>query len=768
MTRSLHLALFVILCALAALSQTPGAAAPQAPSPIDRASFAYINIPKLDRAPSMQDFEGMQPVSDVARHMYKVDRFIARVPVDDVPSSERTEVYLGYDSANIYAVFICFDSQPDKMRARRPSRDNVFDDDSITLQLDTFHDQQRAYSFGVNAGGMQGDAVWTEGAGWDPNFDAIYRSEVKRNAQGYIAFLAVPFRSMRFPTVPSQKWGILLNRFIARTREDTFWPRYTQKIQGRTNQMGDLTGLEDVTAGRNIQFVPYVAFLHSKLLQTNDGSPTQFDQHDADFRAGMDAKYVWHDKLTFDLTANPDFSQVESDDPQVLVNQRFEVFFPEKRLFFLENSSYFQTPIQLLFTRRLVKPDAGLRVTGKLGRWGIGLLSADDRDAGERLPFADPNADKRSFTNVARITRDLGPQTYVGMDFVQHSFAGEQNIAFGSDVLYKLNENWRVNSQFVASSTQAPLSNSIWGEALYGGLFEDGNHWTAHFEYNDRSPDFRADVGFIPRVDYRGVNDLLQYNFRPKHSVLVRWGPLLNASSNWDYRGQNLDWATGPGVQFEFKRNTEVDFTTNFGGLSLRPIDFSPLPDTRSYQVRSIGGHIGSTPINKLSFAADFSTNRTVNFAPASGSLPANVSALSGSATVGVRPTNGLTIDNTYLFTQLGDERTNATIFNDHIFRSRWLYQFDQRWSLRLTGQYNALISNPSLTSLQQTKQINGDALLAYRVNPATALFVGYNYDVQNYDPRTFGQLPPIARTADGLINDGRVLFVKLSYLLRY
>jgi hypothetical protein len=145
-----------------------------------------------------------------------------------------------------------------------------------------------------------------------------------------------------------------------------------------------------------------------------------------------------------------------------------------------------------------------------------------------------------------------------------------------------------------------------------------------------------------------------------------------------------------------------------------------------------------------------------------------NASSLTGAATIGLRPTTGLTIDTTYLFTQLEDERSNRTVFNDHVLRSRWLYQFDQRWSLRFTAQYNSLVVNPLLTSLDKTKQVNGDLLLAYRLNPATAFFVGYNYDVQNYASADLGSLPPLARSNSGLINDGRVLFVKMSYLFRY
>lgn len=754
----------ILLLVVSAIAQEPAKVAAREAQSLP---FAKISIPRLRSAPTIADFAGMKPETSVAQSMLRIGHFIDRVPVDDVPSSERTEVYLGYDGTKLYSVFLCFDTQPDKMRARRPLRDSVFDDDSVTIQLDTFHDQQRAYSFGVNAGGIQGDAVWVEGTGWDANFDTVYTTEVKRTPQGYIAYLAVPFRSMRFPSVPDQEWGVLLNRYIARTREDTFWPRYTQRIQGRTNQMGTLTGLTEISSGKNFQIVPYAAFVHSKLLETNPGVPATFKQQDAQFRGGMDLKYVWRDKLTLDLTANPDFSQVESDDAQVLVNQRFEVFFPEKRLFFIENSSYFQTPIQLLFTRRIVKPDAGARVTGKLGKYGIGLLFADDRDLGERLPFADPRADQRSFTNVARITRDLGPQTYIGGTFTHHRFAGHENLVFSGDSLVKLSENWRANAQFVGSQTRDPLLPATWGHAAYGGLFHDGNHWVAHAEFNERSPEFAAEAGFIPRVDYRGLTQLLQYNFRPQRSALVRWGPVLNTAGTWDFAGQNLDWAANPAFQLEFKKNTVIEINSEFGGLSLRPVDFSSITHTRDYQLRSFGGRIASTPMNSVSFDLSLATKRVINFFAAAGP-PVNVSSLFGSATIGLRPTAGLTIDTTYLFTQLEDEHSNQTVFNDHVLRSRWLYQFDQRWSFRLTAQYNSLVVNPTLTSLAKTKQVNGDVLLAYRVNPATAFFLGYNYDVQNYAPLLPGAQPPLPRSQTGLINDGRVLFAKVSYLLRF
>ena len=207
-------------------------------------------------------------------------------------------------------------------------------------------------------------------SGFDPSFDTVWRSEGRLTGQGYMLLIAIPFKSLRFPNTDQQQWGIILNRSIPRTNENLFWPRISNRIQGRFNQAATATGIE-VSPARNIQLIPYGLLRGFRDIDQRDPNNPFFESRTLKPEAGLDAKFILHDSFVLDATINPDFSQVESDQPQITVNQRFEVFFPEKRPFFLENSNYFTSPINLVFTRRIAHPEFGLRLTGKraLGQW---------------------------------------------------------------------------------------------------------------------------------------------------------------------------------------------------------------------------------------------------------------------------------------------------------------------------------------------------------------------------------------------------------------
>ncbi len=333
-------------------------------------TFGQVTIPRVSAPPPLEDFLEMRPSPAWDGKLAKLDHFVQRVPSDGEPVSQRTEAYLGYDQKNLYAIFICFDNDREKIRARLSRREDVFDDDTVELMLDTFHDHRRAYAFFANPMGVQADALWTEGQqDFDMSFDTVFDTEAKITPQGFVIKMAIPFRSLRFASNDPQTWGILLNRNILRNNESSFWPQYSSRISGRLNQEGDVTGLENISPGHNFQLIPYGIFRSYREVDLRDLDHPRFTQRDAFGQIGLDAKAVLKDKFVLDATANPDFSQIESDDPQVTVNQRFEVQFPEKRPFFLENSNYFLTPITLLFTRRIVDPQWGVRLTGKNGPW---------------------------------------------------------------------------------------------------------------------------------------------------------------------------------------------------------------------------------------------------------------------------------------------------------------------------------------------------------------------------------------------------------------
>src|SRR5262249_41471684 len=215
-----------------------------------------------------------------------------------------------------------------------------------------------------------------------------------------------------FPHSSSQRWGILLWRFIGRRSEGSWWPRTSSRIRGFLTQEATAEGIENISPGRNLQLVPYTSWRAFHSVDNRDPSQPKYVGQRADVTGGADAKIILKDSLVLDLTAKPDFSQVESDDPQITTNQRYELFFPEKRPFFTENAGYFEVPMvvpsqHLLFTRRIANPDFGARLTGKLGHYSVGALFADDRSPGESVPLSDPLAGKRAYFDVFRVTRDL-------------------------------------------------------------------------------------------------------------------------------------------------------------------------------------------------------------------------------------------------------------------------------------------------------------------------------------------------------------------------
>ncbi|GAC1632026.1 MAG: hypothetical protein NVS9B14_04720 [Candidatus Acidiferrum sp.] len=321
------------------------------PHPKDSVSFVNLHIPHLSKRPTVEEFEAMAPGSPVAKEMLKVSGFTQRDPKDGAPISQKTEVYLGYTNDNLYVVCLCFDAEPNKIRTHMVRRELINDDDQFGFVLDTFHDRKNGVFFYANPYGVQQDGIWNDFQEPDYSYDMLWNSQGRVNSQGYVLWFEIPFRSLRFPRSPAQEWGIFFERDIRRNNEFSFYPHITANTQGFLPQESGMDGMKDISPGRNIQFIPYGALRSFRGLDDRPGGNPQFVGKSFEPRVGLDSKIVFKDWLVFDSTMNPDFAQVESDEPQTTVNQRFEVFFPEKRPFFLENASYFDTPINLAALR---------------------------------------------------------------------------------------------------------------------------------------------------------------------------------------------------------------------------------------------------------------------------------------------------------------------------------------------------------------------------------------------------------------------------------
>lgn len=729
----------------------------------------FISINRAERAPKLEDFLEMKPSTEVAGSLTKMEGFTQAKPKDGAPASLRTDAYMGYDAEHLYVIFVAFDPEPNSIRASLTKREppGFFDDDVLEMRFDTFDDRRRSYYFAVNPHGVQYDALWPEGeGGFDPSFDTLWHSRGQITELGYVVWVKIPFKSLRFSSAPKQTWGFYLGRLIPRLSEGNGWPRLTTTNPSFLSQTARLDGLENISPGRNMQVIPYGVLRSFRELDLRDPGAPAFTSRRASTQFGMDGKIVIKDSFVLDITANPDFSQVESDEPQVTVNRRFEVFFPEKRPFFLENANYFQTPINLVFTRRIVSPQFGVRLTGKKGPYALGVLMVNDESPGRTVPDSDPLFNKRANFGIVRVSRDIFKQSSIGMIYTHRSLLDSSNNVAGIDGRFKLSRHWLVNAQAASSRTKTLGGAQLNGSAYHVLLTGEGRQYSFNLGYDDRSPGFRTAVGFEPRVDIRRLSPSYSYRWRPEGKTLIAWGPNLNLTSVWDHAGTRLEWNFSPSMTWELIHQTQVRLSYSTGRERLRPQDFPVLNANRDFAPRDMGVSLSSAYFSKATFRVQFNRGTSINFVPPADAAPFISNTGFRSFEVTLRPFDKLQIDNTYLETRLtgGD----ADIFTNRIFRSRVNWQFNRKLSLRLIPQFNSLSVNPEQTLLTKTKSFNADVLAAYTLNPWTSLYVGYNNNARNVELFTTPDGRQALRPARGLRNDSRQLYVKFSYLLRF
>ncbi|HEV1994300.1 MAG TPA: DUF5916 domain-containing protein [Candidatus Acidoferrum sp.] len=758
--------------------------------PPNEAKIPLSKIPRVHRAPKLEDFLENHP----REAELTVTDFRQNTPGDGTPATESTTVYLSYDDKNLYAAFICHD-EAGEVRAHLSKREATDQDDGVGVLLDTFRDFHRAYFFYSNPLGVQTDAIYTEGQGYDFSFDTLWDNAGRVTNDGYIVFFSIPFKSLRFSSEPEQTWGVALYRVILRKSEYDYWPYVTQRVQGLTQQFAPVGGLENVSPGRNIQLIPYGLLANDHFLNQPSGGPPGFVDK-FEHRAGLDAKFVAKDSLTFDVTLNPDFSQVESDDPQVTLNQRFAVFFPEKRPFFIENAGFFMTPINLFFSRQIADPQFGTRVTGKLGKWTLGALVIDDRQPGQNSTSSAYNT--RAADGVVRVTREFGNQSYIGAFFSTRDFADTSNRVASLDARLKFFKNWVVDVQGVHSWTRQDLKagvdclsfadfakgmgsqqgNALWADASYSG-----RHFSFSTNYNDYAPNFCTEMGFVNRIDIRQNNAFGGYFWRPDKNKIIDFGPTITETVDWNHAGILQDWGVALGFQVDLTKQTTISVSRG---------EAYELFDTIGFRKHSTSFLVSTQPYKWISFSTRYTQGIGENFFPAQKLVPfqpflGNTRRVNFGLTL--RPSARFRFDEALIYYRLGTRAGWVTppfapgqsVFNNYLNRAKLNYQFTKELSLRLILDYNATIANTNLFDLQRslgnsddvngpfapTKQFTTDVLLTYLLHPGTAVYLGYN---NGYSDLTLhpGASPFV--TAQGAPNNptSRLFFIKLSYLLRF
>src|ERR1051326_1024553 len=408
--RTLIVVAFVLSIALTTAASAPNATATPNPSPQPAATpNGSSNDDPATSAPAagrgrVVPAEKMQPVriakfdkapvidgrldDDVWKTAAVFKDFYQTSPGDNVAPSKPTETMIGYDAKTLYIAFHCFD-EPDKVRATVAKRDDVLNsiEDSIRVLLDTFNDKRKAYVLAFNPLGIQMDGIRTEGVNVDFSVDIVMQSKGTLTEDGYVVEVAIPFKSLRYEAGKGKLWGIQIFRIIQRFNgEQDSWMPISRDINGILNQAGHITGLEGISAERTLELIPSITVSETgKLLPHFDfipNDPGRMVNEPIKLDLGLTAKYTLTPTSTINLTINPDFAQVEADATVVTTNQRFPIFYQEKRPFFLEGIDMFQLPLNVVHTRTIIDPEVAVKLVGKSGRNSYGLMMAADKGPG--------------------------------------------------------------------------------------------------------------------------------------------------------------------------------------------------------------------------------------------------------------------------------------------------------------------------------------------------------------------------------------------------
>jgi hypothetical protein len=685
-------------------------------------------------------------------------------PGDNAVPPVATDFLVTYDDHYLYAAFKAHDPRPAEIRAHLMDRDSIetlVQDDHVMLQIDPFNDERRGLQFRINPLGIQADASFSPNEGGeDWSFDMIWDSAGRITEDGYVVELAIPLNQIRYPRTRSlQTWGFDVGRSYPRNVRH----RMSAAPRDRDNscilcQVVKVSGFENLEPGRNLEVTPTVTANRTDLAAPSAGRPGGLQSGDSRTDAGITARWGITPSATLNATINPDFSQVEADAAQLNVNERFALFFPEKRPFFLQGADFFATPLQVVFTRTVADPRWGAKLTAKEGVNAIAAFAAEDEVNQLIFPSnqgSDFTAlDEKVTSGILRFRRDLGRNSSLGVLYAgRQGENGYHNHLAGFDGFFRLSATDTTRFQVLRSDTRYPDAvagsfgqpdGSFGGNALFANYDHQARDWSWGATYEDRDRTLRADSGFIPRVDIR---DARGYLGRQIYGGKDDWFTQLNLSVSGrrtqDHSGRLTDEqlafdtsVSGPlqsFVEVYYSRGKTLFAETLYEGLDSWSLfsNFQP------------GGSARLSFNAEVSDTIDFQNNR-----------PADLLSLSPGAELKLGRHVNAQLNHTLQRLDVDGGR----LFEANLSQLRLVYNFNPRTFVRGIFQYLDLDRNVDLyrPELQpflraKTETLLTQLLFSYKLNAQTVLFLGYSDD--QLGTRDFG-----------LTRTDRTFFLKVGY----
>ncbi len=726
--------------------------APRTPLTIQRAAGPIV----LDGELSDAGWQGITPDTT----WYETN------PGDNIPPPVRNAAWLAYDDQYFYAAFRFEDPRPRSVRAPIGDHDAVpGSTDYAGVIVDSRHDGKTAQMFLANPHGVQYDAVTSDATGEDSSPDFFWDAVGRMTDTGWNLEIRIPFSSLRYSNESDPTWGILLYRNYPRDRRYQF---FTSRLPRDVNcficNSSPLVGLTRLPHGAHLVLAPFATAQQQAFPSGGPGSSLHAE--DVKTEAGLDLKFAPASSAVIDATLNPDFSQVESDAAQIVANERFALFFPEKRPFFLEGVDLLSTPMTAVYTRTMTAPRAGVRATGKVGETAYTALVTHDRGGGlvilpgpQGSGFAEQ--DYTSEAGVVRVRRDLG-RSFVSLLGTARVIDGPtlngdslgrenqgHNVVFGPDFQWRPKGSEAITGQALWSHSATPhrpdLASEWDGRTLSDHAFQLGwSHGTPHVDWylqgQDIGEQFRADNGFMPQVGYREGYAEAGYTVRPQHAFLSRIRFFTVHYLDVDRDGRSLNQRVSAGAGMDGRWNSFLRIELNRDAIRVGS-DYLPRFRPR-IQIQANPSRV----FNQLSL--DTFLGEEIDFANGRRG-----SGFSSTASATVRPGDHVELRADASLRELYVQR--GRLFNAQVERLRGTYSFSARSFLRLIGQYVETRRDPDVylfTVDRKTADFSTSALFAYKLNWQTVFYAGYGDD-RSFEPLT-----------DALENSSRQWFAKISY----
>lgn len=649
---------------------------------------------------------------------------------------EKTVAYMAYDAQNLYFAFRCLDDQADKIKASLSRRDDLFNDDFVCVNLDTFDDQQSLTNFYVNPLGVQGDSRFANNRE-DFSIDLVWYSAGRLDALGYTVEIHIPLKTIRYRHGARVTMSVFFERSISRRQEHASFP--AMDARAGYAFLTQMAPMEYLSLERPLILELLPAYTYSRQsLRANGGPLESAGKH----HWGLTAKYGLTPSLILDATLNPDFSQVEADAGQVDANLRFNLFYPEKRPFFLEGSEVFtlgaigDSPLQaVLHTRTILDPSTGLKLTGKIGQKDtLAVLQA--RDEAPAPEATQAQAPDPLFT-ILRYKRTAREDGYLGLFYAERGQGVRENQVMGTDGQIRLTRSDLLSFHALGSRTRVG-EDGFKGHALGLEYQRDTSSLNLSAALHKLSDHFEADAGYLTRTDLASGSLRVSPKFYPENPLIRRIDPLVAFSRLLDGPSGLSEGVATLGVTAIMKGNASV---------TVRWEDASEVFLGRKFATDAVTFSARNQWTKQLTLSTSYRTGKAIRYVEE----PFQGKGSQASLAMIYQPSENLNLNLGWTHADFYRESTGEMIYNYSIYRGRLTYQPNAYFFVRGIVEYNAF-----------RRQLLTDFLASYTYIPGTVVHVGYGslYKKQAWED---GQYNP----ADQFLEMQRGLFFKASYLWR-